>query len=97
MIQLTKGGNAPLTATSVTVTVDVAAAADLSALLVTQTGKVRTDADFIFYNQPNGPGVTCVPPAGGQPWPAPLESAAFSAGSSNVEVSATHGSSRRQA
>ena len=68
MIQLTKGGNAPITATNLTVTVDVAAAADLSALLVTQAGKVRTDADFVFYNQPNGPGVQCVPPAGGQPW-----------------------------
>lgn len=68
MNQLTKGGNAPLTTTNLIVTVDVAAAADLSALLVTEAGKVRTDADFVFYNQPNGPGVTCVPPAGGQPW-----------------------------
>lgn len=68
MIQLTKGGNAPLDQTDLTVTVDVAAAADLSALLVTEAGKVRTDADFVFYNQPQGPGVTCVPPAAGQPW-----------------------------
>lgn len=68
MIQLTKGGNAPIDQTNLTVTVEVAASADLSALLVTDAGKVRTDADFVFYNQPNGPGVTCVPPAGGQPW-----------------------------
>ena len=68
MIQLQKGGNAPLSTTSLTVTVDVAANADLSALLVTEAGKVRSDADFVFYNQPNGPGVQCVPPAAGQPW-----------------------------
>jgi stress response protein SCP2 len=73
VIQLTKGGNAPITATNLTVTVDVAAAADLSALLVTQAGKVRTDADFVFYNQPNGPGVQCLPPAGGQPWQVKLD------------------------
>jgi len=68
VITLTKGGNAPITTTGLTVTVDVAANADVSALLVTAAGKVRTDADFVFYNQPQGPGVTCVPPAGGQPW-----------------------------
>jgi len=68
VITLTKGGNAPITTTGLTVTVDVAANADVSALLVTDAGKVRTDADFVFYNQPQGPGVTCVPPAGGQPW-----------------------------
>src|SRR4029453_16482460 len=50
------------------VTVQVAHAADLSALLVTTTGKVRSDADFVFFNQPTGPGVTCHQPSGGQPW-----------------------------
>ncbi len=54
---LGKGQNAPLVATRVVVTVDVAAPADLSALLVTASGKVRTDADFVFYNAPDGPGV----------------------------------------
>ena len=68
MITLAKGANAPLSATNLTVTVDVAASADLSALLVTEAGKVRSDADFIFYNQPSGPGVTCVPASGGQGW-----------------------------
>ena len=68
MIQLTKGGNAPLSATDLTVTVDVAANADLSALLVTEAGTVRSDDDFIFYNNQTGPGVQCVPPAAGQPW-----------------------------
>ena len=68
MTQLTKGGNAPLTAHQVVLTVDVGAPADLSALLVTESGKVRSDADFVFYNQPTGPGVRCVQPAGGQGW-----------------------------
>jgi stress response protein SCP2 len=68
VIQLAKGANAPLTSTSLTATVEVAAAADLSALLVTENGKVRSDADFVFYNQPDGPGVRCVPPSGGRPW-----------------------------
>ncbi|NNH06463.1 stress protein [Cellulomonas fimi] len=66
--QLTKGANAPLTAPRVTLTVDVPAPADLSALLVTESGKVRSDADFVFYNQPTGPGVRCVQPSAGQPW-----------------------------
>jgi stress response protein SCP2 len=57
VIQLAKGANAPLTSTSVTATVEVAAAADLSALLVTEDGKVRSDADFVFYNQPQATGV----------------------------------------
>jgi stress response protein SCP2 len=65
---LVKGQNMPLTARQVRVTVQVGHAADLSALLVTAAGKVRSDADFIFFNQPNGPGVSCHQPAGGQPW-----------------------------
>jgi stress response protein SCP2 len=54
---LGKGQNAPLTTPSVVLTVEVAAPADLSALLVTSAGTVRSDADFVFYNQPTGPGV----------------------------------------
>lgn len=65
---LTKGGNAPLAASSLVLTVDVAAPADVSALLVTESGKVRSDADFVFYNQPTGPGVRCQQPSAGQPW-----------------------------
>ncbi len=56
-VELDKGQNAPLAAAQVYVTVDVATPADVSALLVTSSGKVRSDADFIFYNQPDGPGV----------------------------------------
>ncbi len=68
MIQLTKGTNAPLDARQVTVTVDVAANADLSALLLAAGGKVRSESDFVFYNAPTGPGVQCRPPAGGAGW-----------------------------
>ncbi|WP_299572558.1 TerD family protein [uncultured Williamsia sp.] len=62
---LIKGQNGPLPSSSVEVTAQVAASADLSALMVTANGKVRTDADFVFYNQPSAPGVTLVPGAGG--------------------------------
>ena len=65
---LSKGQNAPLPGGPVTVTVDVSTAADLSALLVTENGKVRTDADFVFFNQPVGPGVRCLAPEAGQGW-----------------------------
>ena len=65
---LVKGQNMSLAVRQLRVTIQVAHAADLSALLVTTSGKVRSDADFIFFNQPNGPGVTCRQPAGGQPW-----------------------------
>ena len=61
---LVKGQNGPLSAQTVEITVDLATAGDLSALLVTDSGKVRTDADFVFYNQPSGPGVTLQPGAG---------------------------------
>lgn len=54
---LVKGQNAGLTQPEVVLTVRGGAAADLSALLVTGTGKVRSDADFVFFNQPQAPGV----------------------------------------
>ncbi|MEV6275290.1 VWA domain-containing protein [Nocardia sp. NPDC051832] len=53
---LAKGQNGALAAARVVVAAR-AAAADLSALLVTATGKVRSDADFVFFNQPTAPGV----------------------------------------
>ena len=57
MSSLAKGQNAPLPGPDVVISVDVAAPADVSALLVTEAGKVRSDADFVFFNQPSGPGV----------------------------------------
>lgn len=58
MTALSKGQNGPLPAGPVTVTVELPAPADVSALLVTESGKVRSDADFVFFNQPTGPGVS---------------------------------------
>lgn len=65
--QLSKGQNGPLNATDLIISVELSTAADLSALLVSDTGKVRSDADFVFFNQPTGPGVQLQPSANGQP------------------------------
>ncbi|WP_054813367.1 vWA domain-containing protein [Nocardia arizonensis] len=54
---LVKGQNAALEVAAVAVSVGVEADADVSALLVTAAGKVRSDADFVFFNQPAAPGV----------------------------------------
>lgn len=57
MQNLPKGANATLPAGPVAVRVTAAAPVDISALLVTAAGKVRSDNDFVFYNQPEAPGV----------------------------------------
>lgn len=54
---LSKGANATLPSGPVAVTVVAAAPVDISALLITAGGKVRSDADFVFYNQPQAAGV----------------------------------------
>ncbi|MGY4098240.1 TerD family protein [Nocardia sp. R16R-3T] len=64
---LAKGQNGPLAANDVVISVQLTAPADLSALLVTESGKVRSDADFVFFNQPSGPGVNLQPAPAGQP------------------------------
>ncbi|WP_067699556.1 TerD family protein [Nocardia jejuensis] len=64
---LVKGQNGPLSAADVVISTQVGAAADLSALLVTDQGRVRTDSDFVFYNQPSGPGVQLRGGSGGAP------------------------------
>lgn len=60
MVDLTQGGNAPLPGDPAIVTVDwsapAAVEADVSAYLLTEAGKVRSDDDMIFYNQPEGAG-----------------------------------------
>ncbi|MFD4785512.1 TerD family protein [Streptomyces sp. NPDC058459] len=55
---MTPGSNVPLPAARVTVDVAAPVRLDVSGLLLTADGKVRSDDDFIFYNQPSGPGVT---------------------------------------
>ncbi|SDO79264.1 Stress response protein SCP2 [Nakamurella panacisegetis] len=57
MPDLTRGGNAPIAGTSLQVAVAGArqGAVDLMVFQLTDTGKVRSDADFIFFNQPASP------------------------------------------
>ncbi|MER5864396.1 TerD family protein [Kitasatospora sp. NPDC002040] len=57
---MAKGANISLSATAVRAVLRWTAAAggpdvDVSALLLGPDGKVRTDADFVFYNQPRHP------------------------------------------
>ncbi|WP_066909570.1 AIM24 family protein [Millisia brevis] len=55
---LSPGENRPLTAAAVTVTVTCASPVDVSALLLGSGGAVRSDADFVFFNNPVGAGVS---------------------------------------
>ncbi|WP_406322591.1 CAP domain-containing protein [Streptomyces sp. NBC_00519] len=54
MSELVPGGNMPLPGGLVTVRVP--GPFDVSALITDDGGKVRGDADFVFYNQPSAPG-----------------------------------------
>ncbi|MFI9636731.1 VWA domain-containing protein [Nocardia sp. NPDC051929] len=55
---LVKGQNGVLDLAHVLVSVRTEAAVDVSALMVTEVGRVRSDADFVFFNQPSAPGVS---------------------------------------
>jgi stress response protein SCP2 len=61
MTPLTPGANCAAPVGPLTVSIASSAALDVSALLLAATGKVRSDADFIFYNAPTAPGVTFTP------------------------------------
>lgn len=57
MTSIAKGANTPIPVQAVTAVLGWSAGpgvpdVDASALLLTDTGKVRSDADFVFYNQP---------------------------------------------
>ncbi|NEA98292.1 CAP domain-containing protein [Streptomyces sp. SID13726] len=54
MSELVPGGNLPLPEGAVTVRVP--GPFDVSALVTDDDGKVRGDADFVFFNQPSAPG-----------------------------------------
>ncbi|MCX5450299.1 TerD family protein [Streptomyces nigrescens] len=62
---MTPGSNLPLSAVRVAVDVTAPVRLDVSGLLLAADGKVRSDDDFVFYNQPAGPGVTHSAAAGG--------------------------------
>ncbi|SOE14494.1 Stress response protein SCP2 [Streptomyces sp. 2323.1] len=58
MTAMTPGSNLPLSAVRVAVDVTAPVRLDVSGLLLAADGKVRSDDDFVFYNQPSAPGVT---------------------------------------
>lgn len=72
-------------------TVDVAAPVrlDVSGLLLTADGKVRSDDDFIFYNQPSGPGVTYRSGGGTAPDAITVDTSAVPPGIEKIVVTAS--------
>src|SRR5689334_24990076 len=66
-VALSQGANTSLPAARITAEVTGPVRLDVSALLLNAGGKVRSDADFVFYNAPAGPGVIYRPAAGGVP------------------------------
>ena len=58
MRSLSPGENQPLPSPTVIVQVRSASPVNTSALLLTADGRVRSDADFVFYNQPTARGVS---------------------------------------
>ncbi|MGW1988796.1 TerD family protein [Embleya sp. NPDC001921] len=78
-VTLAKGGNCPLAVAAVLVEVASQASVDVSALLLAGSGKVRSDADFVFYNQPTGPGVRLRSGEPGRPAAVQVDTAAVPA------------------
>ncbi|MEU9733538.1 TerD family protein [Streptomyces sp. NPDC048002] len=86
---MTPGSNIPLSAARVTVDVAAPVRLDVSSLLLTADGKVRSDDDFIFYNQPNGPGVTYRSGGGTAPDAILVDTAAVPPGIEKIVVTAS--------
>ncbi|MYR71637.1 Stress response protein SCP2 [Streptomyces sp. OspMP-M45] len=86
---MTPGSNIPLSAARVAVDVAAPVRLDVSGLLLTADGKVRSDDDFIFYNQPSGPGVTYRSGGGSAPDAIVVDTAAVPAGIEKVVVTAS--------
>ncbi|MFC3576151.1 TerD family protein [Streptomyces yaanensis] len=86
---MTPGSNIPLGATRVTVDVAAPVRLDVSALLLTSDGKVRSDDDFIFYNQPSGPGVTYRSGGGTSPDSITVDTTAVPPGIEKIVVTAS--------
>ncbi|WP_031072568.1 TerD family protein [Streptomyces sp. NRRL S-118] len=89
MTAMTPGSNIPLTATRVAVDVSAPVRLDVSGLLLTADGKVRSDDDFIFYNQPAGPGVTYRSGGGTAPDAITVDTAAVPPGIERIVVTAS--------
>ncbi|MFD4504754.1 TerD family protein [Streptomyces sp. NPDC058457] len=86
---MTPGSNIPLPAPRVAVDVAAPVRLDVSGLLLTGDGKVRSDDDFIFYNQPNGPGVTYRSGGGTSPDAIIVDTAALPPGIEKIVVTAS--------
>ncbi|GAB1330352.1 TerD family protein [Streptomyces sennicomposti] len=86
---MTPGSNIPLTTARVTVDVAAPVRLDVSGLLLTADGKVRSDDDFIFYNQPSGPGVTYRSGGGAAPDAISVDTAAVPPGIEKIVVTAS--------
>ncbi|MFC8761940.1 TerD family protein [Streptomyces sp. NPDC057193] len=89
MTAMTPGSNIPLTATRVAVDVAAPVRLDVSGLLLGANGKVRSDDDFIFYNQPSGPGVTYRSGGGTAPDAIQVDTGALPPGIERIVVTAS--------
>ncbi|MET8706164.1 TerD family protein [Streptomyces californicus] len=89
MTAMTPGSNVPLSAARVAVEVAAPVRLDVSGLLLTADGKVRSDDDFIFYNQPSGPGVTYRSGGGSAPDAVVVDTAAVPPGIEKIVVTAS--------
>ncbi|MFD9541329.1 TerD family protein [Streptomyces sp. NPDC060022] len=89
MTAMTPGSNIPLSAARVAVDVAAPVRLDVSGLLLTADGKVRSDDDFIFYNQPSGPGVTYRSGGGSAPDAIVVDTSAVPPGIEKIVVTAS--------
>ncbi|MEU5314650.1 TerD family protein [Streptomyces sp. NPDC021562] len=86
---MTPGSNIPLSASRVAVDVAAPVRLDVSGLLLTGDGKVRSDDDFIFYNQPTGAGVTYRSGGGAAPDAIIVDTASVPPGIEKIVVTAS--------
>ncbi|MGW0556302.1 TerD family protein [Streptomyces sp. NPDC002926] len=89
MTAMTPGSNIPLSVARVAVDVAAPVRLDVSGLLLTADGKVRSDDDFIFYNQPTGPGVGYRSGGGSAPDAIVVDTAAVPPGIEKIVVTAS--------
>ncbi|WP_406265950.1 TerD family protein [Streptomyces sp. NBC_00191] len=89
MTAMTPGSNIPLSAPRVAVDVAAPVRLDVSGLLLTADGKVRSDDDFIFYNQPAGPGVSYRSGGGTAPDAIVVDTSAVPPGIEKIVVTAS--------
>ncbi|WP_434588433.1 TerD family protein [Streptomyces sp. A5-4] len=89
MTAMTPGSNIPLSTARVAVDVAAPVRLDVSGLLLTADGKVRSDDDFIFFNQPTGPGVVHRSGGGSAPDAIVVDTAAVPAGIEKIVITAS--------